>query len=984
MKVPLNKVKLILSIGLLCAGWGVHLAAHAQVATSNAGPSPSGVQAAHDNSAAADDTLQEVVVTGTSIRGAPPVGSNVISVGREDMDETGVQSVQQLLKLVPAVTGMGSAGQGGYENADSTAADVPTIHGVGGVASDSTLVLIDGHRIPLSGILRNLADPNIVPPNAIERLDVMPEGASSIYGSDAVAGVINLVTRKRFSGFEVNAQGGDGDRYHSYNAGFDGGKTWDGGYAFLAYSHSYRSALSQADRPYTLADHLAAGGSNFGSFACSPATVQPKGTTSIYSYPYTGAPASNAQRNAPCDSSRYNDLLPEDTRDSLMLKLEHELTDKLTAGMDVVYSSSRDLSHIPRGAVTATVFGPGSANANQINPFFEAPAGVNTNVETVRFDAQQLLGSGAQTLDRSETFYAFGHLQYRLGNNWLVTANALVGSNESSSATSGTLCTSCALLALNGTVNQNGTITSPSIFGTGITVVNSPLTLANSLDPFRPAATNRTSAQVLAGLTDSLQSESAVQTISQYALKADGPLFALPAGEVKLADGIEYTLYDDRPQSTVSLSIGPSSTGSQFSEYHFSRDVKSAYAEVLVPLVGPAMAVPFVRRLELNISGRYDDYKEFGSTTNPKFALNWQITDGLKLRGNIARSFVAPAMTTVGANLPGELTYFNSNLGIFQVPLALYPAARQIPACATAVTTCAFNTAAVPGIQLNGPNSSLKPETGRTWSIGMDATPSFIPNLSLSATYWHNDFMGGVTSPIPALALNSPGFASSLRVYPNGATPAQVAAFAGNALLASTLPSPIYFTYDFRSQNVLNLTVEGIDAVIHYSPRLSWGSISSGVAATYFTRYDQQVGVGSPVFSVLNTTGFNSTFPSVRLNLRAELGVQLDRFAAVAYLNYTGAFKNWGSTAINPVVVNAEGVPVGGGDNVGAYTTVDAHVSYSLGATKGTQVFVDVTNLLNRDPPFVNRNNSFTGLGYDAFTASPLGRVVVVGVRTKF
>jgi iron complex outermembrane receptor protein len=183
----------------------------------------------------------------------------------------------------------------------------------------------------------------------------------------------------------------------------------------------------------------------------------------------------------------------------------------------------------------------------------------------------------------------------------------------------------------------------------------------------------------------------------------------------------------------------------------------------------------------------------------------------------------------------------------------------------------------------------------------------------------------------------------------------------------------------------LNLWVEGIDAEIRYSPQLSWGSISSGVATTYKTRFDQQVGSGSPVFSVLNTTGFNSTFPSERFDLRADVGMQVARFSAIAYLNYTGPYLDWSSTAINPVVRNAAGVPAGGGDHIGSFTTVDAHLSYSPGAfLKGTQVFLDVTNLFDRNPPFVNRNSSTQGYGYDSFLASPIGRVFTVGVRGKF
>ncbi len=987
MRKPFKRAELFLSVSMLCAACGVHASAHAQGASVDAGPSSQGSQAEKAKNTAKSDELEEVIVTGTSIRGAPPVGSNVITVGREAIEATSVQSAQQLLKLVPAITGMGSAGQGGYGTFDSSYGNSPNIHGLGGVSSNSTLILIDGHRIPLTGIARNLADPNILPPSVLDRLEVMPEGASSVYGSDAVAGVVNFVTRRGFDGFEANAQGGYGDSYHTYSGGFLGGKTWEGGSALLSYSYSYFGNLSQGERPYTLANHLAAGGYNFGNFACAPATIQPRNTTSIYTYPYTGTPTSNAQFNAPCDSSRYSDLLPQEKRNSVMLKLDHDITDNLAAGVDILYSSRANVLNIPMGSVTATVYGPGSANVSQINPFFVAPVGSTATAETVRFDASGLLGTTAQIASGVNTFYAFGHLEYHIANNWLVTASTLIGTDRSYSNTIGGLCPSCALLALNGTVNQTGSTTAPPVPGTGISVSNLPLTLGNALDPFHPAASNLTSPAVRARLIDTGTSQEANQGIEQFGLKTDGTLFAMPSGDVKLAGGVEYTTYSDRPQSTTSLNIGPTTTGSRFQAYHYTREVKSAYVETLVPLVGPAMNVPFVRKLELNLSGRYDGYNDFGSTTNPKFALNWQINDSLKVRGNVARSFVAPPMSTVGSNGQGTGNYGSAviSFGQFQVPLARYPAAQSIPACATAVTVCAFNTTAVPGMIITGVNPNLVPQTGRSWSGGIDFKPTFRPDLTLSATYWHTELRGGVTSPIPALALNSTGFASLLTIYPNGATPAQVAAFAGSRPQLGPLPAPIYFSYNYLNQNALNLWVEGIDAEIRYSPQLSWGSISSGVATTYKTRFDQQVGSGSPVFSVLNTTGFNSTFPSERFDLRADVGMQVARFAAIAYLNYTGPYLDWSSTAINPVVRNAAGVPAGGGDHIGSFTTVDAHLSYSPGAfLKGTQVFLDVTNLFDRNPPFVNRNSSTQGYGYDSFLASPIGRVFTVGVRGKF
>jgi len=167
-----------------------------------------------------------IVITGTSIRGVAPVGSNLISVGREAIDNTAVQTVQQVLKTVPAVVGLNSVGQGAFGSADAAGTNAPTIHGLGASASNSTLIIIDGHRFPLSGVNHALADPNIIPPNALERVEVLPDGSSAVYGSDAVAGVINFITRRKYEGIEASGQASFGDKYRAQQAGVIGGHTW--------------------------------------------------------------------------------------------------------------------------------------------------------------------------------------------------------------------------------------------------------------------------------------------------------------------------------------------------------------------------------------------------------------------------------------------------------------------------------------------------------------------------------------------------------------------------------------------------------------------------------------------------------------------------------------------------------------------------------------------------------------------------------------
>jgi len=974
MDINRIKSKLLLSTAVAVIAVTVPAAAQAQTAAQNSGQAgnPSAQQ------------VEEVVVTGSSIRGVSPIGSNLITVNRDSIDKTSIQTVQQLLKTVPSITGMQSSGQGGYGSSDAAGTNAPTIHGLGGVSSNSTLVLIDGHRIPNSGIIRSLGDPNLIPTNAIERLEVLPDGSSSIYGSDAVAGVVNVITRHSFSGLELTGQKGFGDQYDTYSLGVIGGRAWNSGSVLFAYDYSNRSSLAVTARNFDRSNQIPRGGNNYGNFACSPATIQPTGSSLIYQYPYTAAGISNAQANAPCNQDSVTDLLPSEIRHAAMVKIQEQVTDRLTLSADAVYSIRNNRQGQPVGTITARIFGPGS-NPAQINPFYVQPVGVNATSETVRFDPSNLLGTKSYISSSVESMYANVKAEYKLSDTWQITSFMMAGLATSRTMPIGALCNSCALLALNGTTNTNGVTTTPSIVGSTVTLLNTPLTSANALDPFNPAATNRTSPAVLAGLLATTgQFQQNRQELLQYNIKLDGTLLTLPAGDVKVAIGGEYVSTPSHATGVNNLNLGPT-VASSVLNVNYPRNVRSAYGEILLPVISEDMNIPLVRRLDLNVSGRYDDYSDFGATANPKFAANWEIIEGLKVRGSIARSFVAPPVGTIGVNGQSLDTNFGASNLTFSVPLNRYPTARLIPGCAGATTTCTFGTTAIPGMQINGSNPDLKQQTGNTWSVGADYAPTFLGGLIASVTYWHNAFKNGVTSPAPQVALQSDGFASLLQIYPTGATPAQMAAFQGNRPQTTILQSPIYFSYDFRNQNALNLNAEGIDADIHYQTEFDWGSIGGGLATSFMTKFDEQVGTGGAVFSVLNRSGFNNTFPSVPLNVRTDLNVTYKQWSGTVYVNYSGPYTYWGANVINPVITTAAGIPTGGGDHVTSYTTVDLNVSYDLGEiiSANTSLFVDVTNLFDRSPNFVSNYDANRGMGYDFFQASPIGRVVTVGFRAK-
>ncbi len=967
---PKDTVKLgVLTLAAITAAT-LSLGAQAQTAA------PPGTPADATDTGTSATSLDEVVVTGTSIRGVAPVGSNLITLDRQQIDQTSAQTVQQILRDVPAITGLGATPQGGNPGNSFYA---PTIHGIGSSSSNATLVLVDGHRISPGSQQQTLTDPNIIPPIMLERVEVLAEGASSTYGSDAVAGVVNFITRKSFDGFEVTGQAGWGNDYHTYDAGALIGTHWEASSLVLGYNYSYRSDLPYSARSFLDRNHIAQGGTSFENFFCSPATIQPAGSTRIYVSPTATGSVANSSVNAPCQNVATGDILPTEVRQNAMLKLTHSIGADLDLGLDAVVSSVTNNSATARGTLTATVFQTGA----QANPFYQNPPGVVATSQTVRWDADALLGpGGANSFNNNNDYYVAGNLEYRLPRDFRVTALSLFGGEQSYVGNTGELCVSCADLALNGTTNGGGNLTLPSIPGTSTFVTQTPLTAANALDVWNPAGSNLTSAAVLASLTNNVTDSRWFYSIAQTRVGVDGPVFSLPGGPVKVAIGAEYVHYGLNIDKTYPNNAGPSSLESQTFLLDLNRNVDSAYGEILVPIVGENNALPFVRKLDLSVSGRYDDYIGLATTTNPHIGLGWESLEGLTLRMNYSTSFVAPQLTSVGDQSRGGLTTFSgyaaSNTTLV-VPLASFPLAASVPGVTCTATTCTVGSS-VNGITVNGGPAHPEPGTGQSWSLGLEFTPSFLPRFNGEVTLFNTNLNNQISGNSASNAINSRALNSDLQFYPTGATPAQIASGTYNFPQQSAIPATIYYILSVRQQNLLNLYVQGIDTDLHYRiPTAAAGTFRLGATLTYFTKFDQSI-AGSPRFSVLNTTGFNNTFPSIQTQGRADFGWDLQGLSADLFLNYIGAYRNWSSTSVTPLTHDANGNPNGGGDHVDATALWDLHLGYTFSGSRfeGSQVFLDITNLFNSNPAFYNSTN-----GYDSYAGNVLGRILTVGLRAK-
>jgi iron complex outermembrane receptor protein len=938
-------------------------------------------QEASSNQTAAADSVETVTVTGTSFRGVAPVGGNLVSVDRDTIEKTAAQNTQQMLKTVPAITGLGMSGVN-FNSGNSYYA--PTIHSLGASASNSTLVLIDGHRIPLGHISLALPDPNMVPAIAVERVEVLAEGASSIYGSDAVAGVVNFVTRKHYEGLMLTAQAGTGDDFGTLSGGLLGGTSWQGGsmLAALGYSHSGTLRYDYASRPYLAPNKTPYGGTNFQSFNCSPAAIQPAGFSTIYTSPTAASPIANSTANSPCDSQQYGSLYGNETRYNMLLRGQQDIGNDVTISGDFVYSSRETFTPQSRGTIQATVFRTGT----QANPFYVNPPGVTAgttagNSQTIRWDANELLGPGAYVKNTAPVFTGTLNAEWRVNDNWRVNALFLEGQDRTAQVSVGSLCQSCAALALNGTTNTSGSLTAV-VPGTTLTPLQIPLTAANALDVWNPASTNRTSAAVLKTLTDSRSSISQISNLQQARIGADGTLFKLPAGDLRLAFGGESQIYVLNTDVINPLNSGPASLGSSYRYFPLSRHVESGYFEVLAPVISPEMNT-FLYKVDFSASGRYDHYSDFGGTFNPKFAADVEFVDGLKLRANWSKSFVAPSMRALGDPLYG--TYSNSTARsintVAQVSIARFPTITQIPGISCSGGNCTVGNT-LQGIVVDTGNPNLSPQKGQTWSLGLDVSPHLLEGFTGSITLFNNLLRGGITSPCaPGCILNNGALNSQFTVYPNGATAAEIAAKVNDVPIVSVLPQTTYYIYRRAQTNALDIDVTGLDISGNYRFDTDIGRFTVGGSVTQFIRFSQAYGGGAK-YSIINSVGINSTFPSISRQARLNAGWDMGDYSLEFYLNNIGGYKNWGAGTGTPLVLDANGNVSGGGDRVNSWTTVDLHASWDFsheGPLGDSQVYVDVNNVSNEAPPFFN-----TSSGYDSFGANPLGRVVSLGIRARW
>lgn len=555
------------------------------------------------------DAASEIIVTGSRVRGVAPVGSTVIALGRDDIEQAGTVTIDRMIKEVPQVFDLGvsenSRGQAGGSG-NIVYGNTINLRGIGPFA---TLILIDGHRVSNNG---RSTDPSILPSLGVERVEVIADGASAIYGSDAVAGVVNLIPRRSLDGVEMFARAGFAGQggFEEYSGGIAAGKVWDGGQVMLAYEHAERSNLSGDDRDFFRSDQTAFGGNDYRGTQCAPGTLKAGGVS--YAMPETLTQATANQLVAGtsnrCNTVIGQDLFPRQRYDSVNGTGTLELTDNIELFIDGHYSK-RHFERYP-AYFTTTITVP------ETNAFFVRPAGFAGTSYTIdysfRNDIPRDVSRGS-----AEAWQITPGVRVNLPYDWELEGLVSIGKTTDEQATYGGI--------------NNGAL-------------NAALASSDPTKAFDPYGLGRTSQAVLDGIGNQIFVTPTIGKLTSYEARLNGPLFTLPGGQTKLAVGYE------RQEIDVSLGAARGNPGTALVFRDFERSVDSVYAELVVPFFGAENATAGFEELVVTAAVRYDKYSDVGGTTNPKFGINWSPVDGLKFRASYGTSFRAPSIPEIYGN----------------------------------------------------------------------------------------------------------------------------------------------------------------------------------------------------------------------------------------------------------------------------------------------------------------------------------------------
>ena len=878
--------------------------------------------------------VDRVEITGSLIKRVASEAALPVTVLRADeLAVSGVTNAEQVVALL--AQNQSSTVSNSSVGSSTGGASYANLRGVG---SSRTLVLLNGKRMVNNPYSAAAVDLNTIPLVAIDRVEVLTDGASAVYGTDAVAGVINFITKREFQGFKGDVivtkpqrEGGGDTKAVTLGGGF-GSLDRDGFNIFGGINWRKFQALKSTDRSFANTAYLPERGYNRLSPTTYPANYTQGPLSTNPTLPNCAPPFSLNVNGADCrfDFIPFINIVPDQEQKSAMVKAAVMFAGQ-TASLEVVRAENDLTSIISPTPITGLTMNPAFAN-----PFFPGGSGgvpgavglnparpISLNWRTSEIGGRQ--SNPKNTTDRVvlQLEGALGAVEYQvygLDAKSTVQGNFTGGYVNKAALQSGLNCT-----------------TATTVGGAG--------TAVPCLNPFGPQTT--AGLAYMQGIRILGEVQKAKGSLQQLGFQASAEMFKLPGGAASIAVAADHKKEKAEYTNNFVLIRQAASSGLENTEDISGDRTSSGLAVETV--------FPIIKGLEVSAAVRFDKYSDFGNSINPKLAVRYQPIEQLLLRASVNTGFRAPTLYDLFQ--PNSYTNTSSS---YSDPVLCPGGVPNVAAGAVSTRDC--------GIQFqrqSGGNRALDPEKSKAFTLGFVAQPS--ANFSFGLDYWSYFIEQSIGSVAEAAIFADTAKYSSLFVRCSA-----VAADLRLRLAPCQIPGGDALAYvQNGTLNTGNLRTNGFDLQADFSANMGGvGKAKVAYRGTVVTKYEFQREKGGTYFN--NNGIYFDGSPVSRyghtLRFSLESGPWEGALAQTFRRGYTdcNAQCNIGAAFANKVA---------------DYELFDLNVTYK--GIKGVTIAAGILNILNDDPPYTNKTQGFQA-GFDERYTNPLGRTFTLKVGYQF
>jgi iron complex outermembrane receptor protein len=875
--------------------------------------------------------LERVEVTGSLLRRIETENAlPLTTLGVDEIVKAGATNAEQALQLVTqnqagTVTSTSVSGTNG-------GASYASLRSLG---SNRTLVLLNGKRVVQNPFATAAVDLNTLPTAALDRVEILSDGASSTYGTDAIAGVVNFITRKEYKGFAAGGEvqwpeQGGGETYLANLLGGIGSLATDGWNVFGGFNYRKQEPMLGTERDFSETSFIPSRGFNGTSPTTFPANYSQGTITTNPSLPNCEPPLSIQTGPGPiglgtnrcgADTQGYTQTVPDQEQWSAFLRGSLALGKNTTAYAEYFFANNTLKTQIapsPESGFTMrpdSPFYPGNGITPVTDPRINLTQPISINWRTTAIGPRQT----EQTNDTQRAILGvegvFADWDYQAAYLW------------SNSKTTNTF--------------TNGWPKTTALRN-GVTGING----APYLNPFGPQSPQGQAYMEANQVLGEMQNgEATLWSLTGVVSRTFG---SLPGGPMSIGLGAEFRKEEMEYKTNAAVreaaSSGLAGTGLL---RQGDRDIWAVALE---------MAFPVLKNLEIGASVRYDDYSDFGGTTNPKVSFKYTPVQQVLLRGSYNTGFAAPSLYQL--YLPNSTTFTG---GRYNDPVLCPNGVVNTAAGGVATRDCGIQFQ-----QLQGGNATLQPEESDAWTVGFVLQPT--PELSFSLDYWDYTVKTNISTIGEQAIFADPNKYANLYVRCSQANPAQIATVPG----CQQRPPGDPLAYIINTfLNLGDTKTSGIDYQINYRPAPTpYGNFSLNWRGTYVTKYEFQIEPNGVWYNPVGN--YNAQFggPVIRYRQVVNLGWEMAAWNANLAWIFNSGYKDQ----------NPASIPAPYNDNtVGNYALWNLAVGYK--GFKGVTIQAGVLNLLDSDPPFTNQTARFQARGYDDRFHNPLGRTWTLAVR---